>query len=984
MFESAKFIEYQSSSIPSSLKDSPSKCHGWNMEFPIDRNWKTATNKVLFIVGHLTTEEIKSKKLFKDSTTLSGVVKLARSYASKFGIVKGSWSYAAVNFTHFKSYHLSGSEYELANSAFVKRIKSLVTKLKPTHVVVLGDSVALTLFPNIENLLQKRGWVHKVDGISVVTTLDINSSGNQIKVDEDDDNDEDDEELNRANSLGYIARNIGSIYKGSLLYQAKIPTINPVLIDTIKKFDKFYAVLDSAQVIAVDSETANLNVINNRILTIQFAFNPRTSYIVPIEHSDTPFKSKDIDYIKGKLRAFFMKKVDPITHFLIGQNLKFDFRIFRHLLGIPYIYWNCFDLMGGQHSLDENLKILKKLGTPAYGLAQIATTYGNDWYLTAKFSKQDRMDLDKYPLSNKDALNYCAADCQIPFSTYYAMLEQASHLPHGKGFYSSIYKKFVVGQVSNLIHAFSYMEANGALLDLKWVFHLKDKSSPLRKQIAEIKEKLYKRKAVKEANRQLLADSGIPTKGLFGTITKTLLDLNKPAHKKLLFFDIMGLQPINKSEKTGEPSVDKVFQKVYANVPEVKMFEDISKLNKLISTYVVGFSKKLNNNLDSVIDKCLRPGYGFWDVVTGRSNSFKPSLQQVPTRSVESKYIKRMFITPQGSLLLKMDFSAHEVRVWSIISYDEVLAEVFRLGRNLRRKLYRAIGERADKLRKLLELKGDIHKLNANFFFGTPVLKVTKDERADVKGVAFGVIYGKAAATLARELNKSKKFMLELFEKFFKRYRKASNWLENIVVQAATHLYADSPIGRRRNLFGFLIDNQRIQAALGRRAKNSPIQGMGADIGHTAARLFLQNMWELMLKLEKATLETREVPYKLRTMVHDSVVSSVSFDLLLLAYHVLHHSTTHGVTNYYLKHFGIKFTIPPEIEVEFGADESRMYKTDFSASSLKDCITKSLADYQEIWGKIDVDLTLDLIYKDYSDDNIRSYLEKKYPVLQEG
>ena len=84
----------------------------------------------------------------------------------------------------------------------------------------------------------------------------------------------------------------------------------------------------------------------------------------------------------------------------------------------------------------------------------------------------------------------------------------------------------------------------------------------------------------------------------------------------------------------------------------------------------------------------MRPSFGFIYVVTGRSNSSKPSLQQTPSRGKESKIIKRAFIAPVGHLRLATDYSANEVRFAANISNDEAMAHPFIVARQLRKEMW--------------------------------------------------------------------------------------------------------------------------------------------------------------------------------------------------------------------------------------------------------------------------------------------------------
>ena len=65
----------------------------------------------------------------------------------------------------------------------------------------------------------------------------------------------------------------------------------------------------------------------------------------------------------------------------------------------------------------------------------------------------------------------------------------------------------------------------------------------------------------------------------------------------------------------------------------------------------------------------LRPTYNFAEIVTGRTSANSPNLQQVPSRGPMAKYIKRLLISTPGFLVIKVDYSAHEVRCFDLDSY---------------------------------------------------------------------------------------------------------------------------------------------------------------------------------------------------------------------------------------------------------------------------------------------------------------------------
>lgn len=175
------------------------------------------------------------------------------------------------------------------------------------------------------------------------------------------------------------------------------------------------------------------------------------------------------------------------------------------------------------------------------------------------------------------------------------------------------------------------------------------------------------------------------------------------------------------------------------------------------NTYVKGWYTKIKSSPDGSYDGRLRPSYGFFDVVTGRLNSFDPSLQQVPSRGSLAKYIKRAFVAPTGTLHVKFDFSAHEVRFWGIIAKDDVIADTFRQGQKLRQKFRKTP---SPEISQEIKKKGDVHIINIYHFFKKWVEK-SDPLRDAIKAIVFGTIYSMSANSLSKSLKKQRVAELE-------------------------------------------------------------------------------------------------------------------------------------------------------------------------------------------------------------------------------
>jgi DNA polymerase-1 len=166
-------------------------------------------------------------------------------------------------------------------------------------------------------------------------------------------------------------------------------------------------------------------------------------------------------------------------------------------------------------------------------------------------------------------------------------------------------------------------------------------------------------------------------------------------------------------------------------------------------------------------------------VVTGRLASFDPNLQQVPSRGELVKIIKRMFVAKKGYLSIRFDYSAHEVRLWSIIAVDTVLAEAFKVGMELRKEW---IQNPTPEIMEALKKKGDLHIQNVHRFFGIWIEK-NNPLRDAVKSVIFGILYGKSVKTLAKNINDTVEKAQQIMDKMYGEFKVGAQYLRSVSAQ---------------------------------------------------------------------------------------------------------------------------------------------------------------------------------------------------------
>ena len=354
------------------------KCTPFNLQLPISDSWSTAKNRLLIVVGHIDSPDLSSKKLLssQQGVVLTNLIrKTASDYASMSGKRK-TFALAAINLHAFKTYHLDTEDNLLntANKTARIRLAKYVHKLDPTHILVLGDRHAsVVLGESVQHVHMKRGWVHEIrlGGAirRIVTTIDISKTyfiESYSNADADEFLGDEDSAIDNANLLGYVSRNMLSLFFNKLPFSISDVVPKPVLLNTKAKVEQFFTKLEAASVVATDTEASNLNVLDNKLITAQFAFSATRGYILPVDHKDSPFDASYKLEIKKRLRAWLMRPVyynEKDRKYLIVHNAKFDYRLYRSMLGIPIILWPLWDTIAGLFCFHPDTYVLIEDGS---------------------------------------------------------------------------------------------------------------------------------------------------------------------------------------------------------------------------------------------------------------------------------------------------------------------------------------------------------------------------------------------------------------------------------------------------------------------------------------------------------------------------------------------------------------------------------------------------------------------------------------------
>ena len=1000
---------------------------GYDLVLKEDEGWSNAKKRVMIVVQYIPSWDIKARELLSNDDSyecVKNIIGLANKMVTRYGSPNIA-KYKLFNFYSEKHFHLGTADRERKEIEFSERLIKAIKKYKPTHVLFCGNTCYDLVTKNPYSLY-RLGWVEQIDlagtKFLATQTFDLfwllgDNTPNCTSRGQ------------HSNSLGTVALHLSYLLNGSHPFNLSSIKPNPSYIDSKQKFDSMLELMKTAKYVGFDTETRNLSTTQNTIYTIQFApDNSDKGYVLALNHPRTGWNEKQINYFKRKLKEFFSAEKGPT---LITMNGKFDLRVVREYLKLPIISRPVWEITAGEHLLNEDMvtwSVLELNKAHYGGLRAILCTYMNDFYFKNEFTKEDRDSSGEVKPDDPAFLRYAAMDVQCLLPIVKMQVKRASYMDIKGKNYKPYFIRHVLYEMSDTVHVLSHLDEDGSYIDMKYMNKLaSSKESPFLDELKSIREELNAFEETKQANEELLKESGFKSKGLFGKSTSNwIFNIQKADHRNKLFLDVLGLKAIEHTPK-GEPSIGKEFIKAYKDTNQiVEVYGRYQEVNKIYNSYIKSWAKLLNTDVDSQYDHHLRPSYGFWGVATGRISSQNPSLQLIPQHGRSADTIKRAFIAPPGKLLIHYDYSAHEVRGWAIASGDDVLADAFRQGQTLRKQW---IVDPSDKIKEQMKTRGDIHVQNAHRFFNKWVNK--KDPlRQAVKSVVFGTLYGKSAATLGEDtktgdlaalssqLSEAYHTMLEnpskenkakvkelkakvddlkaedrtdyaqhIVDKMFSTFKNGAKWTNEMKDNAKKLGYVYSPLGRIRHLWSTILVNKKNKKLINqqiRRGSNAPIQGFASELAVKAARLDLVIFYKELPKLcEILGLEKSAWEYRVECcrMVHDASYFAVPYELVLPFIHISQYCATYGVSRQIESQFGLKVNIEPEVEYEIITCDSDSGTWDWSIPNLLTIIKQALNSAHERGELDDVNKAYKTILRAWKNKECRNYLCDKYPLL---
>ncbi len=415
------------------------------------------------------------------------------------------------------------------------------------------------------------------------------------------------------------------------------PAAGPALpreYETITTWDRlahWLAVLDRAELVAVDTETDSLDGMRARIVGISFAVEPGKAAYVPLAHSyaDAP-DQLPLDEVLRRLRPWLEDPSRP----KVGQNIKYDLHVFANA-GIT--------VQGYRHDTMLQSYVLEAHRT--HGLEALAERH------------LGRKGLSYEDLCGKGANQIPFAQVDVARATEYSGEDSEMTLQVHQVLWPEVQAdaglRFVYERIEMPVSVvLERIERTGVLID----------AAVLARQSQELAERMV----------------GLEQEAY--TIAGQPFNLGSPKQIGEILFTKLGL-PVKKKTASGAPSTDEeVLQELAADYPLPARILDHRSLAKLKGTYTDKLPLMVNPNTGRV-----HTNYAQAVAVTGRLASNDPNLQNIPIRTPEGRRVREAFIAPPGHVILSADYSQIELRIMAHISEDPSLLRAFAEGIDVHR-----------------------------------------------------------------------------------------------------------------------------------------------------------------------------------------------------------------------------------------------------------------------------------------------------------
>ena len=395
-------------------------------------------------------------------------------------------------------------------------------------------------------------------------------------------------------------------------------------------FDAWLAKVETAELVALDTETTSLDAMRAEIVGLSLCINSGEAAYIPLMHN---YPDAPAQLPRGEVLARLKPWLENPAKFKLGQNIKYD----RHVLANHGI-----EVEGYAHDTmlqSYVLEVHKPHGLTSLAdrhLQRSGTSYEDLCGKGVNQIKFNQVDIAK-------AAAYAGEDADQTLGVHQVLWPLL--LANDK-------LRFVYELEIRSSESLYRIERQGVLID----------APMLAKQSGELGLRILQL----ESEAHALAGQ--------------IFNLGSPKQIGEIFFTKLGL-PIVKKTPSGAPSTDEeVLEKLAEDYPLPARILQHRSLSKLKGTYTDKLAQLALPRTGRV-----HTNYAQAVAVTGRLSSNDPNLQNIPVKTAEGRRVREAFVAPAGSVIASADYSQIELRIMAHISGDEALLKAFTDGVDVHR-----------------------------------------------------------------------------------------------------------------------------------------------------------------------------------------------------------------------------------------------------------------------------------------------------------
>jgi DNA polymerase-1 len=400
---------------------------------------------------------------------------------------------------------------------------------------------------------------------------------------------------------------------------------------TQERLDHWIERLRAAPLVALDTETDNLDPMAAQIVGLSFAVAPHEAAYIPLTHNypDAPVQLQR-DAVLAQLQPW----LEDAAAAKVGQNVKYDSHVFAN---------HGFAVRGYAH--DTLLESYVLEAHKLHSLQSLAERHlGRKGLAYEDVCGKGAHQIPFAQVDVHKAAQYSGEDSEMVLDVHRVLWPQIEAEPGLRRVYQDIEVP-----VSALL---ARIERHGVLIDAGL--------------LARQSQQLAERMVALEQDAYALA--GQP------------FNLGSPKQIGDVLFGKLGL-PVKRKTASGAPSTDEeVLSELAADYPLPAKLLEHRSLAKLKGTYTDKLPAMVNARTGRV-----HTNYAQAVAVTGRLSSNDPNLQNIPIRTVEGRRIREAFIAPPAHLIASADYSQIELRIMAHISADPGLLAAFEQGLDVHR-----------------------------------------------------------------------------------------------------------------------------------------------------------------------------------------------------------------------------------------------------------------------------------------------------------